>query len=311
MEQWANLVISGDMSRYSNVFDCYKAHAEKPQFADALETILDASDTIIGRIEDIRSEALRGTPVADARLREVGRWASSVAFTKDTAAFPVVMFKDVQATDLEGQRRDFVLQHCDKGEFTQPVMAQLPINEDEWYAETIKHQVAGFVMADILRQLRLETVDGGTPDQYWAQVKRFRDRTVAEGRRPVLLVENPTVPEWIWEWSLTEWEKDRELPHGLALTRSAEFAEIEDYMGNFGDVAVFNAPIAPGASYLLSDAVFERIDFTRHGDSFVRVTWEPVENEGRLIDVTLSWHFKLYLQDLAAVKLAYGQRDSH
>jgi hypothetical protein len=187
-------------------------------------------------------------------------------------------------------------------------MAQLAVNEKEWFAETMNSWIAGHVMAQVFRQLRAETADGSTADRYWAQVKRFRDRTVTAGHRPILLVENPTIPDWIWEWSLTEWDKNREPPYGLALTRSAEFHGKEGYLGNFGDVAVFNAPISPGCSYLIALDALKKIEFTRHGEGFVQATWQPVNGEDRLIDVTLSWHFKLHLNDLPAMKLTYPRK---
>lgn len=309
MEQWASQIGGGDMSEYKGVFDCYNTQSDpKPEFDNALKLISGAIDAIAKRVEEIRGEALRDAPVAEERLRDVERWASQTAFAKDSADFPVSVFVDVQAIETEGERRGLILQRRDKGEFTHPPMAQLPVNEKEWFAETMNRQVAGFVMAQVLRQVRAETADGSTSDRYWAQVKRFRDHSVAAGHRPMLLVENPTVPNWIWEWSLTEWEKNREPPYGLALTRDAEFDGKEGYLGNFGDVAVFNAPLPPGGSYLVTLDALEKIEFTRHGQGFVQATWQPVEGEGRLIDVTLSWHFKLHLRDLPAMKLTYPRK---
>lgn len=309
MGQWANLLGGGDMSAYKGIFDCYNRQSDpRPEFDNALKLISGAIDTIAKRVEEIRGEALRDAPVAEERLREVEHWASKTAFAKESADFPVSVFGHVQATEAEGERRGLILQRRDKGEFTHPLMAQLPVNEEEWFAETMNSQVGGFVMAQILRQLRAEIVDGSTADRYWAQVKRFRDRTVGAGHRPVLLVENPTIPDWIWEWSLTEWEKNREPPFGLALTRDVAFNGKEGYLGNFGDVAVFNAPVPPGGSYLIALDALEKIQFTRHGQGFVQATWQPVEGEGRLIDVTLAWHFKLHLRDLPAMKLAYPRK---
>lgn len=309
MEQWANQLGGGNMSTYKGLYDCYNKQSDpRPEFDNALKLISGAIDAIAKRVEDIRGEALRDAPVAEERLREIERWASKTAFAKESADFPVSVFGQVQATEAEGERRGLILQRRDKGEFTHPVMAQLPVNEEEWFAETMNSQVAGFVMAQILRQLRAETGDGSTADRYWAQVKRFRDRTVASGHRPLLLVENPTIPDWIWEWSLTEWEKNREPPYGLALTRNAEFNGKEGYLGNFGDVAVFNARVPSGNSYLVALDALEKIEFTRHGQGFVQATFQPIEGESRLIDVTLSWHFKLHLRDLPAMKLTYPRK---
>ena len=124
----------------------------------------------------------------------------------------------------------------------------------------------------------------------------------------MLLVENPTIPNWIWEWSLTEWEKDREPPFGLALTRNAEFDGKEGYLGNFGDVAVFNAPLPSGSSYLIAIDALQKIEFTRHGEGFIEASWQPVEGESRLINITLSWHFRMHLRNLPAMKLTYPRK---
>lgn len=309
MEEWANQLGGGNMSEYRRMFDCYNRQSDpKPEFDNALKLISGAIDAIAKRVEEIRGEALRDAPVAEERLREIERWASKTAFDKESADFPVSMFGHVQATEVQGERRGLILQRRDKGEYTHPVMAQLPVNEEEWFAETMNSQVAGFVMGQIIRQLHVEAADGSTADRYWAEVKRFRDRTVASGHQPLLLVENPTIPDWIWEWSLTEWDKNREPPYGLALTRNAEFNGKEGYLGNFGDVAVFDARLPPGNSYLIALDAFEKIEFTQHGQGFVQATWQPVEGEGRLIDVTLSWHFKLHLRDLPTVKLTYPRK---
>ena len=309
MEQWINQLASESMAAYKGVFDCYNKQSDpNPEFNQALQLISNAVGAIKNRVDEIRSEVIRDTPVANERLREIERWASQTAFTKNTADFPVSLFKDVNASEEVGEQRSLILQRRDKGEYTQPLMAQTPVNENEWFSETIKNHVAGFVMAQILRQLRPETADGTTADQYWAEVKRFRDRIVAAGHRPMLLVENPTIPNWIWEWSLTEWEKDREPPFGLALTRNAEFDGKEGYLGNFGDVAVFNAPLPSGSSYLIAIDALQKIEFTRHGEGFIEASWQPVEGESRLINITLSWHFRMHLRNLPAMKLTYPRK---
>lgn len=309
MEQWATELRSGDMSAYKQLFDCYHRQSDpRPEFEDALTLISGAIEAITARVEAIRGEALRDAPVADTRLRAIERWASKTAFAKDSADFPVSLFEEVESTEAEGERRGLILQRLDKGEYTEPPMAQLSVNEEDWFAKTMENRVASFVMAQILQQLHSETADGSTADRYWAQVKRFRDRSVAAGHRPALLVENPTIPDWIWEWSLTEWEVNREPPYGLALTRDKAFQGKTGYLGNFGDVAVFNAPLPPGGSYLITLDALERIEFTKHGGGFVEATWQAVEGDDRLIDITLSWRFKLHLRDLFATKLTYPRK---
>ncbi|MCZ2152462.1 MAG: hypothetical protein LC114_00955, partial [Bryobacterales bacterium] len=309
MDQWTNQLRSEDMLAYKGLFDCYNKQSEpRPEFENALNLISGAIDAIAKRVEEIRGEALRDAPVAEVRLREVERWASETAFAKISADFPISVFGEVEATAEEGERRGLVLQRRDKGEYTQPPMAQFPVNEEEWFAKTMNRQVAGFVMAKIVHQLRTETADGSTVDRYWAQVKRFRDRTVAAGHRPMLMVENPTIPDWIWEWSLTEWERNREPPYGLAFARDTEFDGQDGYLGSFGDVAVFDAPLPPGGSYLIALDALEKVEFTRHGQGFVQATWQPIEGEDRLIDMTLYWHFKLHLRDLPAMRLTYPRK---
>src|SRR5690606_18804064 len=123
MEQWANRLRSKDLAAYKEIFECYHNQKEKiPEFKGALEQISLAIGAITKRIEEIRGEALRDAAVSEERLHAVGRSASRTAFERDSAGFPVSMFREIQAIDIEGERHSLVLRRRDKGEYTQPPM---------------------------------------------------------------------------------------------------------------------------------------------------------------------------------------------
>ncbi|MGE3425014.1 MAG: hypothetical protein AB7N24_23445 [Dehalococcoidia bacterium] len=302
---------STDFNDFAGLFTCLtrKSNNER-DFRAARDQARAGLASVSERIDAIRGEALRVAEVSDRRLRQIAAWCSSLAFTRETAGFPVKLFEEVVATEEAGEERTAVLARRDKGEFTEPVMAQLAVNEDDWFARTIKHHVAAFVMADILRKANADVADGSTAERYWAHVKRFRDIAVSGGYQAILLVENPTIPSWIWDWTNSEWERGKSPPYGLALTRDARFKRHEGYLGNVGEVAVFNAPIPSGASYLLMMQSLRRLEFTRLGDTYVSVSWRPVTNEERRVDIVLAWRFRLQLRMLPAVKVTYPKRST-
>jgi hypothetical protein len=81
------------------------------------------------------------------------------------------------------------------------------------------------------------------------------------------------------------------------------------YVGNFNDVAVYVAPLAPGGSILMTAESFNSVSFTKlEDDRFVLAEAIPVPNEQAIIDIRLTWWFDVQIDQYPAIKLSYAGR---
>lgn len=277
-------------------------------FDEATASLSAGIDELITKIEAIRAETIRDLPISEARLEEVGRWASSLGFSKTSGAFPMALFEAVSASDTLLQSRSLVIKGVAKGEYTEPPMAQRAANEQEWFGEMIRKHVAASVLGEAIKRLEPREEDGSSPALYWEQIKRFAYDATRAGRHAVLLIENRTVPDWVYEWTDQYREHKEEMPPELEVHRDPQLKS-DSYICSLNEVAVYRAPIPPGASYLLISESFKSVVFTRLANgNFVLVEALVAGGDIAVIDLKLTWRFASELNIYPALKLTYGGR---
>lgn len=154
-----------------------------------------------------------------AHLKKIGAAASAAAFGKDTGAFPLHLFRRVESSfaDLE----EFSLRSLGqpRGEFTIPAMAPRAINEAEFWAETMRNQVAQLVLDDVLRTLNPRERPTPDAEAYLRTLTQEAKQLTDAGQTPVLVVENPTLPEWLWTWQMPVEVSGERPPEGVEVRR--------------------------------------------------------------------------------------------
>lgn len=306
LKQWKHRITQPEFGEYRALFECVKGAHDGPSFDEAMASLNAGIDQVIAKVESVRAEAIRDLPISEARLDEVGKWASAAGFNKDSGLFPLPLFREVSFTNEELQRRNLTLKGIAKGEFTEPPMAQCASNEAEWYGQTVRDHVAAFALDQVIRRLSPEEKDGSAAETYWEQMKRYGDEADRLKRHAILLIENRTIPNWIFEWTHPFREQPEERPPDLEVWRDSKI-QLDSYLGHLNKVAVYQAPIPPGASVLLTAESLKSISFTKFSNgNYVIAEALPVKDKTDIIDLKLTWMFEVDIDAYPAIKLVYG-----
>lgn len=256
-------------------------------------------------LEDRREETLAAQPIDPNRLVEIGRYASASAFSKDKGHFPIHLFPIGRtAEDLE--EFTFTFTQVRRGELTQLQMDQRAVNEAEFFDDAMAQQVAIVVLNDVLRRSDIKEIAVQDGDAYWKALQAQADLIVAKGGTPILLLDNATRPDWVWDWQHPGFDATHKRPDDLKVRRRD--GQGEGYQCDFNQIEVYVAPLRIGQSVLLSREVFRALTFTDYGEGqFVRV--EVVEPEGakNLVDLRLTFARRVDIGESTVVRLVYEQ----
>lgn len=311
LKQWIERVDHSEFTGMEHIHACVVdavETGEKPRFEDSIARLKEGLQELSDFIDKVQKEAVRDAAISAARLHEVAEWSSRLAFSSENAGLPIWLFRDVTTSTSAQRERSLILKNMNKGEFTDPEFVQRAVNEGDWYAKTVRDHVAAGVMADVLHELRVADVVADTAASYWQELTRTADEIHKASQRPVLLVENATIPKWIWDWTLTEHDERAPRPEGLVLQRLKE-SQGPGYLGNFNEVAVYVAPLPPGASYVIAREVLDSIQFrVGTGNLYVNVEVEPIAGKDELIDLRLTWAYTLTVGQSQVTRLVYKPR---
>lgn len=256
-------------------------------------------------LEDRREETLAAQPIDPDRLLEIGRYASRSGFSKDKGHFPVHLFPiGKPAANLE----DFTLTFTQvrRGELTQLQMDQRAVNEAEYFADAMAQQVAIVVLSDVLHRSEIKEIAVPDGEAYWKALRAESSLIVAKGGTPILLLDNATRPDWVWDWQHADFDATHKRPNDLQVRRRE--GQGAGYQCDFNDIEVYVAPLPIGQSLLLSSEVFRALMFTDYGNGrFVRAEVVELDGVKKLVDLKLTFSRGVEVGDTRAVRLAYVQ----
>ncbi len=311
LNQWKERFKTPEFNEYQSLYEFIRVDVSELSFKEASECAVKGIESIMSKIEAIRSKTLDNMPISATRLAEVSGWASNRGFSKEHGEFPLPLFSEIVSSAEDLKIRSVVLKNVSKGEYTDPPMAQRPINEQSYFEELVANHAAGYVMMDTIEQLSPEEVDGSSPEAYWGQMKNYEYRATQVKRNPILLLENAVVPDWIFEWSHPyQGEKiTMQLPPEFKVWKDPN-QKLDAYICHINSIAVYRAPLLPGASVLLTLESLKKVVFTKlPGKDFVQAEVEPVESKPALINLKLSWRYKVETDTFSALKLKYGHKE--
>lgn len=291
-------------------FNCTAPKMEQAlSFDDAIAAVVKSLTSFRNAASAAHTSEMQQAPFDQATLNEVAEWASEQAFSSTSAAVPVSLFKDLQHINAPLEERQFTLNKFDRGEFTAPRRSTRPSGEDEVFASHTRTFVGGFVLHEILKQIqtRVEVRDGENSTTYWHELELAAAALTEEGLTPVLFVENPMTPLWIFDWTASMRPNREERPTGLRVTRQ-ESITVSEYIGHFNQIEVYHAASLPqGASYVFAREAFETVTFRIYGPKrFVRI--EPVTGTDKPMEVGMRiiWEQRVKIGAQPAFKLQYG-----
>lgn len=311
LSKWKERLNDDRFSQLLGSFECLRMKANKGIEFEAAKLSLDqAIDYLLSMAAKAHNVVLADAVPSERRLLEIGQWASSKAFTKETVAFPVNLFGEIVNSGETLDVRSLVIKGMKKGEFTDPPMADIAGNEEEWFAETVRGHVASTVFAMILNELKPERLEVDSPEAYWTQIKKYANEARTDGLHPILLLENPTIPGWVWEWVHPPFDESVCTPPDDLVVSKDLPSEIDAYLWSLNDIPVFDAPLlAPGASVLIVRESLARIEFSRlPSGHYVKADTKEVQGHSELVDLFLSWQMRTTVKKYPTMRLQYEKQ---
>ena len=255
-------------------------------------------------VEATRERVLAGEPVAPERLEQLARFASSKRFQSESGKFPLQLFAIKFGS---GEMQDFTLtmQQVRKGELTRTEMDQRAVDDEEFWAETMARQVGALLLNDILGDCEIHDIYVPNVEAYWLAVKAEAAKVVAKGEHPILILDNPTRPDWVWQWRHADAQLDYTRPVDLRVQRFA--GRGNGYICNFNEIEVYVAPLPPGQSILLAREAFRTVTFKAFEEGrVVDVSYLKREDSKLLVDLKLKVSRQVEFADVEAVRLFYS-----
>jgi hypothetical protein len=260
-------------------------------------------------VELKREDVLAAEEIDAERLLQIAAFASSKGFKPSTGEFPLQLFK---AVSLSGEVQiDFTLtsNNTRKGELTRVEMDQHASNEDSFWADAMSQQVGLVLLRDVLGAVPKRDVVARNSQEYWQAVKVEAARVVAFGGTPILILDNPTHPEWVWQWQHSDYSSDYTRPEDLQVQRSD--GKGDRYICNFNDIEVYSAPVPNGRSILISKECFQTVTFREFGvNRYVDVTWRERTDSKLLGDLRLTFSRRVKTRNDEYVELHYQTKES-
>ena len=255
-------------------------------------------------LEDRREETLAAQPIDQNRLIDICRYASRTGFSKDRGHFPVQLFTiGTTADNLE----DFTLtiNQMRRGELTQLQMDQRAVNEEEYFADAIAQQVAIVIINDVLHRSDIKEIAVRDGEAYWKALQAESGVIVAKGGSPILLLDNATRPDWVWDWQHADFGSTQKRPDDLQVRRRE--GQGDGYLCDFNNIAVYVAPLPIGQSLLLSSESFHALTFTNYGyGQFVRAEVIELIDNKNLVDLKLTFSRKVEIKEASLTRLNYA-----
>lgn len=292
-------VLPALLQRTGKTHDAVQGRTRAKQGIESLRNLVEAK----------RSDVLAAEPVDPGRLDQISRFASSKAFESASGEFPLQLFGAVRVGAEGLQDFTLTMKQVRKGELTRTEMDQRASNEEDFWAETMARQVGVVVLTDVLVGCKKRDLFVPDAEAYWAALKAEAARIARRGEHPVLMLDNATRPEWVWQWQHADYGSDYARPEDLRVQRFDGRGHA--YICNFNDIEVFVAPLAPGKSMLLAREAFKGVTFREFSQGrFVDTTFDERDDSKLLVDLKLKFSRKVDVESDEIVSLDYSTSSS-
>ncbi|SPA02790.1 hypothetical protein CBM2626_B40001 [Cupriavidus taiwanensis] len=273
-----------------------------------VEAVKSSFAGVAGKLEEMRGEAVATHPIHPQRLIEIAKAASATAFSRETGDFPLRLLTVREPTARRLKDFTLTLKKYRRGELTEVELEQRAANEAEFFDEMLTNQVGVVVLSDILQACSRRTVPASEPDLYWRLLKTEAANLASRGQEAVLLLDNGTRPDWVWEWQYPEGRVTYRRPDDMQVQRRE--GQGKGYACHFNDIAVYVAPLPHGESLLMPLQTFVGVTFTQFGpEQFVDVTVDESAGMKGLVDLKFTFSREVQVEPAEIIRLLYEDID--
>lgn len=257
-------------------------------------------------LEERRGEVLANEPVDPERLKQLAVYASQTGFTATSGEFPVPLFAAIEfrAEDLNDYR--LISRQVRKGELTKTEIDQRAVNEDDFWSRTMANQVGAVVFSDVLRALAIRDIPTPDATSYWIALKTEAARLTNSKLHPILVLDNATRPDWVWDWQHANYgEKRHPKPDDLNV-RQLE-GQGDGYVCHFNEIRVFSGVLSSGQSILLSQEAFQLLEFKAYEkDRYADASVVQRADSKLLVDLVMKISRRVRVKPHEAIRLRYA-----
>ena len=202
---------------------------------------------------------------------------------------PIQLFSSITYEVAPQEPFTLTISKLRKGELTEVEMAQRAVNERESYAEAVANAVGVLLLSDVFRKSEIRDVLAPDATAYWSALKAEAKALQELGLTPVLILDNPTRPDWVWEWEYPT-SQDGTYPRPPDLVIRHEEGRGDGYVADFNDIQVFSGAVVPGQSLLFARETFSMVTFRKYReDVFVKAAASEVAGSRTLVDLRLTY----------------------
>lgn len=132
----------------------------------------------------------------------------------------------------------------------------------------------------------------------------------ANKQNPILILDNATRPDWVWEWQHADYEGARHpRPEGLSV-RNID-GQSSGYVCHFNEIAVYSGSLPAGQSVLLPREAFQRIEFKAYeADRYAEASVVERADEKLLVDLVITVSRRVHVGAKNAIRLRYAAEGS-
>ena len=271
---------------------------------DGIARTRNALDALLNEIAGLQSDAVANAQVSPQRLKEIEEAASEQGFSKDTGEFPLQLFSSITYDDAHQEPFTLIISKLRKGELTDIEMAQRAVNERESYAEAVANHVGALLLSDVIQKSEVRDVFAPDATTYWSALKEEAKALKELGLTPVLILDNPTRPDWVWEWEYPS--QDGAYPRPPDLVVRHEEGRGDGYVADFNDIQVFSGAVVLGESLLFAREAFSSVTFKKYRENvFVKADASEVAGSRTLVDLRLTYERRVRVGHNQIVRIRY------
>jgi hypothetical protein len=272
---------------------------------DGIARTRNAIDNLLIEIAGLQTDAVANAQVSPQRLKQIELAASEKGFSKDTGEFPLQFFSSIDYQDAPQEPFTLNFSKLRKGELTDVEMAQRAGNEREYYAKTVANHVGALLLWDVIRKSEVRDVLALDATTFWSVLKEEAKALKRLGLTPVLILDNPTHPKWVWEWQHPSQDSAYPRPSDLVIHRKKK-GRGHRYIADFNDIQVFSAALNSGESLLLARETFSSVTFKKYRDEvFVNAATSEVAGSRTLVDLRLTYERCVNVEHNKIVRIRY------
>lgn len=305
---WSERLSKGDIAtRFAWIWRD-AAPAGGATIEDHLDRVHVGLTRLLYSLNNLREVEIKAAKISDKALMRVADAAQKVV-TSVPHSFPLALLKDsivVRSVVAGAREASLRISGYDKGAMTEPLMAQLAANEDEWISDTVANTLAYEVLNDVVYRNDAEERKASGREDWLAELRSWAERCHKASISPLAVVPSRIDIPW-----LLDLIRDRvgETDEAAQVRKRTQYEYLHGYLGHLGDVALFTGPLRSGLTALMSKEEFDNLQLVQADGQAFLVSAKP-DATGLKCTLEIAWKHRLNGKKGPVALIMHSREDS-